>query len=128
MISSTTASTPPPPPPPVSTIVVRSRSTSSRSSAIGNSPSIALLLWRNERTVAKAVPSKEDAMNWKMMAIALMLLAGCAQQGNQQAKVANQMSPAAANENDSATTPNETGLISLPPERAPFPEPKGPID
>src|SRR3954468_8365773 len=56
MISRTTASTPPPPPPPVSTTVVCSRVTSSRSSAIGNSPLIALLLWQNERTGASPVP------------------------------------------------------------------------
>src|SRR4051812_5797248 len=47
MISSTTASTPPPPPPPVSTMVVRSRSTSSRSlSAMETLPD--LLCYRGE--------------------------------------------------------------------------------
>src|ERR1700750_1903982 len=84
MISRTTASTPPPPPPPVSTTVVCSRVTSSRSSAIGNSPLIALLLWRNERTFANAVPNDGDDMHRAPLVIVTGLtLAACNQTARQ---------------------------------------------
>src|SRR4051794_21821054 len=92
MISSTTASTPPPPPPPVSTTVVCSRSTSSRSSAIGNSPCLALLLWRNERTLAKPVPPGGKSMKTQLhVGLALLTLGSCGprHQAEQPTKNAN---------------------------------------
>src|SRR6202007_141845 len=83
MISRTTASTPPLPPPPVSTMVVCSRSTSGRSSAIGNSPCFVLLLERNE-PVEDRVRARTSRMRGGKSAAGTAWLLLCA--GNQAAQ------------------------------------------
>src|SRR5436305_14014012 len=105
MISSTTASTPPPPPPPVSTTVVCSRSTSSRSSAIGNSPSLALLSLRNE-------PARERfrMVMPRYVWLAILALAACGRGQPQDA----------AKGNGSLLIPKEAQPVAPPPP-APHP-------
>src|SRR5947209_10984684 len=100
MISRTTASTPPPPPPPVSTTVVCSRSTSSRSSAIGNSPSVALLLLRNE-PVTERFRAEWKRMRRPSFCFAMLALGACGRAGDhqpsspmpQRAEVSNEVRP-----------------------------------
>src|SRR5690348_1351266 len=132
MISRTTASTPPPPPPPpVSTTVVCSRSTSSRSSAIGNSPTIILLLWRNEPWRTRFRTRGGD-MKPTIAIVPLILVAGCQQQPAHESNVVNQRAPApeapAANVAEPAPQANQAANVTLPDDRTPLPEPKGPID
>src|SRR5437016_9963562 len=127
MSSSTTASTPPPPPPPVSTMVVCSRSPSSRSSAIGNSPWIVLLLWRNEpveeRFRSEGAVMRRGATG--AMATAALALSACGQAEKQQsAPNAGQPVNAVPSEVPPPIPPPGTG----PDARTPFGEPRGAVD
>jgi hypothetical protein len=90
-------------------------------------PCITLLLWRNERTVAGAVPNKGNAMIRIVLVAGLTFLSGCNQA--RQPKPSNDNSSAVANNAQQATPkPPPTATMIVQNDRTPLIESKGPID
>src|SRR4051812_11747719 len=125
MINRTTAITPPPPPPPVSTTVVCSRVTSSRSSAIGNSPIVPVVIAkRTNRDGRGSGPG--NRMKPIIGIFALVLLLGCEQRTVPNSNAMQRAEQPPSNMMQGAPQAKETANVALPDDRALLAEPKGP--